>query len=116
MNDYFEEDAPLELTGDGELEEVSRTEITALSKLTEVFTTEQQEKDERKARMKETPKPLRLTKKPKKLRKFQDKDYIIIHCNLCDNDYQHAKKDDEGNFIPYALCQHVVFKGAVIEE
>ena len=49
MNDYFEEDAPLELTGDGELEEVSRTEITALSKLTEVFTTEQQEKDERTA-------------------------------------------------------------------
>lgn len=116
MDDYFEDDVPLELVGEGELEEVSRTELTASDKITEVFAEEQRQKDKRKARMKETPKPLRLTKKVKKPRKFGPKDYITIHCNLCDNDFQHAKKDDEGNFIPYAICQHIVFQGAVIEE
>jgi hypothetical protein len=112
----FEDEAPLELAGEGDLEEVSRTELTASAKITEVFNAEQKEKDKRKARMKETPKPLRLTKKVKKSRKFHDKDYITIHCNLCEIDYQHAKKDDEGNFMPFALCQHVVFQGANIEE
>jgi hypothetical protein len=112
----FEDDAPLELTGTDELEEVSRTEISASERLTKVFEDDTKAKDERAARIHEKPEPLRLHKKAKKPRKFHDKDYITIRCMLCEMDYTHAKKDDEGNFIPFALCQHVVFKGATIEE
>jgi hypothetical protein len=112
----FEDEAPLELTGEDELDEVSRTELNASSKLTQVFEADTKQKDERAARMKQTPKPLRLHKKAKTQRKFHDKDYITIRCNLCEMDYTHAKKDDEGNFIQFALCQHVVFKGMDVEE
>jgi hypothetical protein len=111
----FEDDAPLELRGDDQLEEVSETELNALNKLDQVFTNETKQKDKRAARKKETPTPLKLRKKARPLRKFKDKDYITIRCNLCEMDYTHAKKDDEGNFMPFALCQHVVFKGASIE-
>lgn len=113
MNDYFEDDAPIELTETDILEEPV---TSASAKLDQVLVQESLEKEKRLARIKEKPPALKLTKKQKPSRKFKDKDYIIIHCNLCDNDYQHAKKDDEGNFEPFALCQHVVFKGAVIEE
>lgn len=112
----FEDDAPLELTGSNELEAVSRDEVNPSEKLEQVFTAETKQKEERKERMKKTPKPLKLMKKPKTPRKFHDKDYITIRCNLCEMDYTHAKKDDEGNFIPFALCQHVIFQGVHAEE
>lgn len=111
----FEDDAPLELHADDQLEKVSEIELNASSKLDQVFTDKTKEKDKRTARIKENPKPLKLRKKARPLRKFKDKDYITIRCNLCEMDYTHAKKDDEGNFMPFALCQHVVFKGASIE-
>jgi len=61
-------------------------------------------------------KPLKLIKKQKDPRKFKAKDYIEIFCVICEKKLIHAKKDNEGNFYPYALCQHVIFKGVHAEK
>jgi len=108
----FEDDAPIELTEDTVFDSVSEKNSTKLVAELEAET----DKEKRRERMKKNPPPLKLTRKAKSPRKFKASDYIVIHCNLCEIDIQHAKKDDEGNFMPFALCQHVIFKGAVIEE
>jgi len=126
--DTFElEDAkvPLELhDNETELEDTARTEVeSAEGKLKAVFDDEQEAKKARKKKMKEKPKPLKLnmtktketimTKSP---HKFKTKDYIVFRCNLCERDMTHTKKDDVGNFYPYQLCQHIVFKGLYAEK
>lgn len=103
----FEDDAPLELTSDSDLEVVSKDEVKP-SKV-EIEVDKAIAKQTRKDRMKEKPEPLKL--KVGKPKKFKAKDFITIRCNLCDKDMQHAKQDDDGHFVPFALCQHVVFKG-----
>ncbi len=116
---------PLELhDSESELENTARTEVeSAEGKLKAVFDDEQNAKRERKKKMKKNPKPLKLsmaktkedvmTKSP---HKFKTNDYIVFRCNLCERNMTHAKKDDHGNFYPYQLCQHIVFKGLYAEK
>ena len=104
----FEDDAPLEL----------RDAEDPVSKIEEAFA-EDKAKDEiqkRRQRMQEKPPPLKLAKKPRQTHRFKNKDYIILRCNICERDMQTARKDDDGNFEPVALCQHVVFKGVIAEQ
>ena len=60
--------------------------------------------------------PLKLLKKPKTLHSFKNKDYIILRCAICQMDFQTARKDEQGNFEPVALCQHVILKGVIAEK
>lgn len=101
----FENDAPLEYR-----------EISPLEKLEKVFEKEKQIVQERKDRMKQNPPALKLNKAPKKIHRFKAKDYIALRCQICQMDFTTARKDEEGNFEPRALCQHVVLKGVVAEE
>ncbi len=111
----FEEEAPLELHGEDQLEAVSKTEVDATTKLDNVFQKDEQ-KSERKERMKKTPKPLKLSKRTPKQKVFKNTDTVSFRCTVCDKDYTHAKKDDDGHFMPFALCQHVIFQGVDIVE
>ncbi len=116
----FEHDAPLELPSESELEKVSQDEVDSPSKtLDQVFKDKQTIKDERNKKIKEKKPGLKLRKEKPKVKKMKEdykpKDYIAVECQLCQHEYTHAKKDDKGAFIPYALCQHVVFKGVFIE-
>lgn len=108
--EFEDADVPLELKDD-----VEDAKVSAEGKLKAVFNDEQRATKERKAKMKKNPKPLKLSLKPKTFHHFKTKDYIVFRCNLCEKEMNHAKKDDDGNFEPYALCQHVVFKGLYAE-
>lgn len=117
----FEHDAPLELSSDSELEPVSQDEVNAPSKsLDQVFEKEKSIKNKRNRKVKEKKPALKIKKKAPTVKKMKEnygpKDYIVVECQLCQNEYTHAKKDENGAFIPFALCQHVIFKGVVIEE
>ena len=104
----FEDDAPLELSDDVSIDDTITPDEVFASKVN--FEVDKAvAKETRKTKMKDKPKPLRLTVGHPK--KFKQKDFITIRCNICDKDMQHAKQDDDGHFEPYALCQHVVFKG-----
>ena len=37
--------------------------------------------------------------------------YILIHCRVCDDDFKIYKKDNDGNFLPQAVCLHTAYKG-----
>jgi len=102
----FEDEAPIELK--------ESSELTAEEKVETIFQEEDLAKAKRKARMKEKPEGIKLRNKQK--RTFKPKDYIVMHCNICEIDMQTARKDDAGNFEPRALCQHLVFKELVIEK
>jgi hypothetical protein len=117
----FEDDAPLELVDSGELEQVSKDEVSAPSKsLDQVFEKEKSTKKERNRKVKEKKPALKIKRKAPTMKKMKEdygpKDYIVVECQICQNEYTHAKKDEQGAFIPFALCQHIVFKGVVIEE
>lgn len=36
---------------------------------------------------------------------------IKFYCMICEKEYKHEKRDDNGNLQPYAICQHLVYKG-----
>jgi len=74
------------------------------------------EKEELQERVKDDPPKLDLTVHVNKLHRFKQNDYITFRCNVCEVEVTTAKKDDEGNFMPWQLCQHVVFKGLVAED
>ena len=112
----FEDDAPIELRDVGELEEVSQTEISQESGEIDKALKKNAMKKERDAKIKQKPPALNLHVRPENLKKQKPKDYIVVRCNICEHDFQHAKKDDNGALMPYALCQHIVFKGVVLEE
>jgi len=97
------DDVPLELKDDEAEQAVEK-----------VFSEEADRIKERKTRMKEKAPALKL--RNKKLHGFQPKDYIILRCNICEQDMTTARKDDDGNFVPRALCQHLVFKGLIAEK
>ncbi len=114
------DNVPIELTdSESELDNASKTEVepeqTAEEKVDSVFKEEAAGKKKRKERMKENPPALKL-RNPKKLHGFAAKDYIIMRCNICEKDMTTARKDDDGNFEPRALCQHLVFKGLIAEK
>lgn len=113
----FEDDAPLELTSDSELEQVSKDEVSNPSKtLDKIFEKEKMVKEIRNAKVKQKKPALKLHKKVRTMKeKYKPKDYIVVECQICQREYTHAKKDDNGAFEPYALCQHIIFKGVVIE-
>jgi hypothetical protein len=109
----FEDDAPLELK-ESSPDVVSEDESNKPSKaLDQVFEKDQAKKDVRNAKIKETPEPLRITKKRIMKKDYQPKDYIAVQCHICEREYTHAKKEEDGSFTPYALCQHIAFKGIV---
>lgn len=64
----------------------------------------------------EEPEPLNIDVPIQKLHSFKTNDYITFRCNLCNAEVTHAKKDDDNQFVPWALCQHVIFKGLVAEK
>jgi len=97
------DDVPLELEDDDAEKAVEK-----------VFNEEADRIKERKSRMKQKPPALKL--RNKQLRTFKAKDYIIMRCNICEKDMTTARKDDDGNFEPRALCQHLVFKGLIAEK
>jgi len=75
------------------------------------------EKAKLQERVKDDPKPLELkVQKVTKLHFFKKNDYITFRCNVCEVEETHSKKDDDGNFKPWQLCPHVVFKGLVAED
>jgi len=113
----FEDDAPLELVDSGELEEVSRIEVSNPSKdLDKIFLHDKVVKESRNAKVKEPRPGLKLHKKTATMKeKHKPNEYIAVECQLCQHEYTHAKKDDNGAFIPFALCQHIVFKGLFVE-
>jgi len=112
----FEDDAPLELTSSDELEPVSKDEVNNTSEAVEkIFTEEKVVKAARNKKLKQKKPGLKLQAKKMKKDKYKPKDYIAVRCQLCDAEYTHAKKDDNGAFIPFALCQHVIFKGVFVE-
>lgn len=104
----FEDDAPLELTSDANVEPSQETP----DQLDQIFEKEKQHKKNRDAKVKQKPEPLKLKKKMKKMKeKYEPKEYIAVECQICQREYTHAKKDENGSFEPYALCQHILFKG-----
>ena len=107
----FENDAPLELVDSDSFEKTSG--IDAVEK---VFSDKTAKTKERNAKIKEKSPALNLRVRNPKLQEQKPKDYIMVHCNLCEHDFQHAKKDDNGAFMPYAICQHIVFLGVVVEK
>jgi hypothetical protein len=113
----FEDDAPLELTSDSELEQVSRDEVSSPSKkLDEIFEKDNRSKAARDAKVKEPKPALKLRNKNRKMKEnHEPKEYIAVECQLCQREYTHAKKDDNGAYLPFALCQHVIFKGVFLE-
>lgn len=87
------------------------------SKTSEVVKQRLKEKSELQERVKDDPKPLELkVQKPRKIHFFKKNDYITFRCNVCEVEETHSKKDDDGNFMPWQLCPHVVFKGLVAED
>lgn len=108
----FEDDAPLELTSDANVDEVETTS----NKLDQIFEKEKQTKKIRDAKVKQKPEPLKLRKKMTKMKQnYKPKEYIAVECQICQREYTHAKKDENGSFEPYALCQHILFKGVFDE-
>jgi len=107
----FEDDAPLELT---DSESFVDQGSKSLSEIDNALKKKNDQKEKIK-RMKEKPPALNL-RISGKLKPQNPKDYIVVHCNLCEHDFQHAKKDDSGALMPYALCQHIVFKGVIVEK
>jgi hypothetical protein len=80
------------------------------------FSAMKRNKKTRNQMIKEKPEPLKLRNKNRKLKEnHEPKEYIAVECQLCQREYTHAKKDDNGAYIPFALCQHVIFKGVFIE-
>lgn len=111
----FEDDAPLELKDSSSDTTESYRSTGPSESLEKVIQSEKQRISDRNAKIKETPKPLRITKQKIMKENYQPKDYIAVECQICEREYTHAKKDDKGAFEPYALCQHIVFKGIVVE-
>jgi hypothetical protein len=111
----FEDDAPLELKeSSSDTIATDNFSTTGPSEsLEKVIQSEKQRISDRNAKIKETPVPLRITKKKIMKTNYQPKDYIAVACAICEREFTHAKKDDNGAFVPYALCQHIVFKGIV---
>lgn len=107
----FEDDAPLELISSSELESKYKDEMGLDREIKKIG-----EQKVRNEKIKENPPALKLRKKITSLQEQNPKDYILLYCNLCQHEFQHAKKNDKGAFEPYAICQHIVFKGVVIEQ
>lgn len=73
--------------------------------------------EELQERVKEDAPSLKLkVSKPNKIHRFKKNDYITFRCNVCEIEVTHNRKDDDGSFEPWQLCQHVVFKGLVAED
>lgn len=110
----FEDDAPLELTRDNQLEGVSRDEVGPSEEVNKIFAERKETKDKRDELVKGKKPALKLRTGQDKMKgKYKPKDYIVVECFLCQHEYTSARKDDNGAFEPIALCQHVAFRGVV---
>ena len=103
--------------GEEEEEETEVNENVGIAKSSEPTDETDEPLKELQEKVKEQPEPLQLKNPPvMKLHHFKTNDYIIFRCNLCEAEVTHARKDEDGQFTPWALCQHIIFKGLVAEK
>lgn len=46
-----------------------------------------------------------------KLKTKSTKGNLIVFCTICEQEYRHERRDKNGDLTPFALCQHIVYRG-----